>query len=107
MANQDVVALAQLLAVAALPVLLAITSHEAAHGFVAHWLGDDTAYRLGRVTLNPMRHIDPFGTIVLPIMLLIGGGFLFGFAKPVPVNAGRLRQPRRDVVLVALAGPGM
>jgi Zn-dependent protease len=74
---------------------------------VAYWLGDDTAYRQGRVSLNPMRHIDPFGTIVLPILLYLTGGFLFGFAKPVPTNAGRMRSPRRDMVLVALAGPGM
>jgi len=91
----------------ALPVLLAITSHEAAHGIVAYWLGDDTAYRQGRVSLNPMRHLDPFGTIVLPILLYLTVGFLFGFAKPVPTNAGRLRSPRRDMVLVALAGPAM
>ena len=90
-----------------LPVLLAVTLHEAAHGFVAWRLGDDTAYRLGRVTFNPFRHIDPFGTILLPAMLLLasGGRMMFGFAKPVPVNFWRLRQPRRDMVLVAAAGP--
>ena len=103
----DLTAAVQELSVLALPVLLAITSHEAAHGIVAYWLGDDTAYRQGRVSLNPMRHIDPFGTIVLPILLYLTGGFLFGFAKPVPTNASRMRSPRRDMVLVALAGPGM
>jgi Zn-dependent protease len=90
-----------------LPVLLAITLHEAAHGFVAHRLGDDTAYRLGRVTLNPLKHIDPFGTILLPtILLLLRSPFLFGYAKPVPVNFRALNHPRRDMVLVAAAGPG-
>ncbi len=89
-----------------LPLLFAITFHEAAHGFVAWRLGDDTAYRRGRVTFNPLRHIDPFGTVLLPALLLYMGGFLFGWAKPVPVNFGRLRRPRRDMVLVAAAGPG-
>jgi Zn-dependent protease len=90
------------------PVLTAIPLHEAAHGLAAHRLGDDTAYKLGRVTLNPLRHIDPFGTIILPAMLkLAGSPFLFGYAKPVPVNFGRLRHPRRDMILVAAAGPGM
>jgi Zn-dependent protease len=89
-----------------LPVLTAITFHEAAHGFVAWRLGDDTAKRLGRVTFNPLRHIDPFGTILLPGMLIVAGSpFLFGYAKPVPVNFRRLRRPRRDMVLVAAAGP--
>ncbi len=92
-----------------LPVLFAITLHEAAHGYVAWRLGDDTAYRLGRVTFNPLKHVDPFGTIVLPAALfcLTGGRFLFGWAKPVPVAFGRLRRPRRDMVLVAAAGPGV
>jgi Zn-dependent protease len=91
-----------------LPVLTAIPLHEAAHGLAAYRLGDDTAYKLGRVTLNPLRHIDPFGTIILPAMLkLAGSPFLFGYAKPVPVNFGRLRHPRRDMILVAAAGPGM
>ncbi len=91
-----------------LPVLLAVTLHEAAHGFVAWRLGDDTAYRLGRVTFNPLKHIDPFGTVLLPAMLLLAsdGRMMFGFAKPVPVNFRALRHPRRDMVLVALAGPG-
>ena len=90
----------------AIPVILAITFHEAAHGFAAHRLGDDTAWRLGRVTLNPVKHIDPFGTILLPgMLLLVSSPFLFGYAKPVPVNFGALRQPRRDMILVAAAGP--
>jgi Zn-dependent protease len=91
-----------------LPVLIAVTFHEAAHGWVAWRLGDDTAYRMGRVTFNPFRHIDPFGTVLLPALLLFasGGRMMFGFAKPVPVNFGALGQPRRDMVLVAAAGPG-
>ena len=91
----------------ALPVLFAITLHEAAHGFVAWRLGDDTAMRAGRVSFNPLRHIDPFGTILLPALLLFfsGGRLMFGYAKPVPVNFGRLERPRRDMVLVAAAGP--
>ena len=89
-----------------LPVVLAVTLHEAAHGFVAHRLGDDTAYRLGRVTLNPLKHIDPFGTILLPALLLVlRSPFLFGYAKPVPVNFSALNHLRRDMVLVAVAGP--
>lgn len=97
------------LSVWAIPVLLAITLHEAAHGWVAWKLGDDTAYRLGRVSFNPLRHIDPMGTVLLPAMLLFlsGGRFLFGYAKPVPVNFGRLHHPRRDMVYVAAAGPGI
>jgi Zn-dependent protease len=91
-----------------LPVLIAITFHEAAHGYVAHLLGDDTAWRLGRVTFNPLKHIDPFGTILLPgLLLLLHSPFLFGYAKPVPVNFAALRSPRRDMVLVAAAGPAM
>ena len=89
-----------------LPVLLAITLHEAAHGFVAWRLGDDTAYRLGRVSANPLRHIDPVGTVLIPgILFLVGSPFLFGYAKPVPVQFRNLRQPRRDSMLVAAAGP--
>ncbi len=91
----------------ALPAILAITLHEAAHGFVAWRLGDDTAYRLGRVTFNPLRHIDPFGTVLLPALMYFTTGFVFGWAKPVPVNFGRLGHPRRDMVWVALAGPGV
>ena len=91
-----------------IPVIIAITFHEAAHGFVAHLLGDDTAWRLGRVSFNPLKHIDPLGTILLPgILLLSHSPFLFGYAKPVPVNFRALRSPRRDMVLVAAAGPAM
>jgi Zn-dependent protease len=89
-----------------LPLLFAITFHEAAHGFAAHRLGDDTAYQLGRVSFNPLRHIDPFGTVLPPAMLLLSHSpFLFGYAKPVPVNFKNLRNPRLDMVWVALAGP--
>jgi len=92
----------------AVPVLIAITFHEAAHGFVAWRLGDPTAFLQGRVTFNPIRHIDPLGTIFIPGLLLISGApFLFGYAKPVPVNFNRLRRPRRDMVLVAAAGPAV
>jgi len=89
-----------------LPVVIAVTFHEAAHGFIAWRFGDDTAMRMRRVTFNPLNHIDPFGTIVLPALLFVTSGFLFGYAKPVPVNFGRLHNPRRDMVWVALAGPG-
>ena len=89
-----------------LPLVIAITFHEAAHGFVAHRLGDNTAYELGRVSFNPLKHIDPFGTVILPgILLLSHSPFLFGYAKPVPVNFRNLNHPRRDMVWVALAGP--
>lgn len=88
-----------------LPVIFAVTFHEAAHGFMAYQFGDDTAWRMGRVTFNPLRHIDAFGTVILPALLLLTSGFLFGYAKPVPVNFTRLRNPRWDGVLVALAGP--
>ena len=92
----------------ALPVILAVTLHEAAHGWVAWKLGDDTAYRLGRVTFNPLRHIDLVGTIVVPILMLLAKtGFVFGWARPVPVRFGRLGAPRRDMILVAAAGPGI
>jgi Zn-dependent protease len=94
------------LSVWVLPLIIAITFHEAAHGFVAHRLGDDTAWKLGRVSFNPLRHIDPFGTLVLPgVLLLSHSPFLFGYAKPVPVRFGALRDPRIGMVLVALAGP--
>ena len=90
-----------------LPIVFAITLHEAAHGYVAWKLGDDTAHRMGRVTFNPIKHVDPVGTIILPgLLLLMSAPFLFGYAKPVPVNFRALGQPRRDMVLVALAGPG-
>jgi Zn-dependent protease len=94
------------LSVWVLPLIIAITFHEAAHGFVAHRLGDDTAFKLGRVSFNPIRHIDPFGTILLPgVLLLSHSPFLFGYAKPVPVRFANLRNPRIGMVLVALAGP--
>lgn len=92
----------------ALPAIIAITFHEAAHGFAAHLLGDDTAWWLGRVSFNPIRHIDPFGTVLMPgMLLLLHSPFVFGYAKPVPVNFRALRRPRRDMVLVAAAGPAM
>ena len=91
-----------------IPVVIAVTFHEAAHGFVARFLGDDTAWKLGRVSLNPIKHIDPFGTILLPgVLLLLGSPFLFGYAKPVPVNFQALRNPRSGMVWVAAAGPAM
>ena len=91
-----------------IPVIIAVTFHEAAHGFVARLFGDDTAWRLGRVSFNPLKHIDPFGTILLPaLLLLLRSPFLFGYAKPVPVNFKALRNPRRDMIWVAAAGPGM
>jgi Zn-dependent protease len=103
----DVSHLIQTFAVYALPVLFAITLHEAAHGYVARHFGDMTAFAQGRVSLNPLRHVDPVGTILVPlvILLLSGGRFLFGWAKPVPVNYSALRQPRRDMMWVAAAGP--
>jgi Zn-dependent protease len=88
-----------------LPILFAITMHEVAHGWVALMLGDKTAARMGRLSLNPIHHIDPIGTVLVPSLSYLFGGFLFGWAKPVPVNFGRLRHPRRDSALVALAGP--
>jgi Zn-dependent protease len=95
-----------LLIVAAVAII-AITFHEAAHGYVAWKLGDPTAYQQGRVSFNPIRHIDPFGTVVLPLILFIASGWILGWAKPVPVNPSRLNSPRRDMVLVAAAGPGI
>ena len=95
----------QLAAVWALPVLSAITLHEVAHGWVAHRLGDTTASSLGRLSLNPLRHVDPIGTVLVPAVMLVASGFVFGWAKPVPVNPGNLRRPRRDMAWVALAGP--
>lgn len=103
--------LIQTITVYALPVLFGITLHEAAHGYVARLFGDPTAYLAGRISLNPVRHIDPMGTIVVPLVLLFstkllgGGGLLFGWAKPVPVDWGKLRNPKRDMLWVALAGP--
>ena len=103
----DINNLIQTVLIYALPVLFAITVHEAAHGYVARALGDNTAYAAGRVTLNPFNHIDPMGTILMPLLLYFAtsGAFLFGYAKPVPVNFGALRHPKRDMVWVALAGP--
>ena len=98
--------LVQKMAAIVLPLIFAVTLHEAAHGWVADKLGDSTARRLGRITLNPIRHIDWFGTILLPMLMMAFTGFLFGWAKPVPVNMAHLRNPRRDMVWVALAGPG-
>jgi Zn-dependent protease len=97
----------QEIAVYAIPVLFAITVHEAAHGYVARMFGDNTAYVLGRVTLNPVRHIDPIGTIVVPLGMVLLTGFMFGWAKPVPVDWGSLRKPKRDMIWVAAAGPGV
>lgn len=99
--------LIQTVLIYALPVLFAITVHEAAHGYVARALGDHTASMLGRVTLNPIKHIDPIGTILMPLLLYFStsGAFLFGYAKPVPVNFGNLRRPKHDMIWVALAGP--
>ena len=94
------------IALAAVPIILAITVHEAAHGYVAKMFGDSTAWMLGRVTLNPFKHIDPIGTVVVPLAMLMLGGILFGWAKPVPVNFGNLRHPKRDMFWVAAAGPG-
>lgn len=104
--------LIQKIAIYALPVIFAITLHEAAHGYAALKFGDTTAKMLGRITLNPLKHIDPIGTILVPLTLLVmakligGGVFLFGWAKPVPVNFGHLRNPKRDMLWVAAAGPG-
>ncbi|MCF3628851.1 site-2 protease family protein [Thalassospiraceae bacterium LMO-SO8] len=108
MTDIDVAGLLYTASVWVLPVLLAVTFHEASHGFVANMLGDATAKNLGRVTFNPLKHIDLFGTILLPALLLLGSGgrFMFGYAKPVPVNFSRLNRPRRDMVFVAAAGPG-
>jgi Zn-dependent protease len=98
-------ALIQTISLAAIPVLFAITLHEAAHGYVARHFGDMTAYAQGRISLNPLRHIDPVGTILLPLLTLFVGGILFGWAKPVPVNFAALRHPKKDMLWVALAGP--
>ena len=104
--------LLETIALYAVPVVFAITLHEAAHGYVARKFGDSTAWMLGRVTANPLKHIDPVGTVLVPLGLLLlaklsgGGGFLFGWAKPVPVNFGNLRNPKRDMLWVAAAGPG-
>ena len=96
----------QTLSVYVIPILFGITVHEVAHGWVARQFGDRTAEMLGRLTLNPVKHIDPLGTVLVPLLTLWTGGFIFGWAKPVPINARNLRQPKRDMVAVALAGPG-
>ena len=103
----DTAHLIQTIALYALPVLFAITVHEAAHGYAARHFGDNTAYLQGRMTLNPFKHIDPIGTIAMPLLLYFAtsGAFLFGYAKPVPVNFAALRNPKRDMIWVALAGP--
>lgn len=101
----QVAELIQTISLAAIPILFAITLHEAAHGYVARHFGDMTAYQQGRISLNPMRHIDPVGTILLPILTLMLGGILFGWAKPVPVNFAALRRPKQDMLWVAIAGP--
>jgi len=98
--------LIQKLAIMALPVIFAVTLHEAAHGWMADRLGDRTARMLGRVTLNPLKHIDPIGTVLVPLGMFALTGFMFGWAKPVPIDARNLRRPRRDMALVAAAGPG-
>jgi Zn-dependent protease len=106
MGGMDVSALVQAIAIAALPIILAITLHEAAHGYAARHFGDPTAWMQGRITLNPLKHIDPVGTVALPLVLFaIGSPFVFGWAKPVPVNFGNLRNPKRDMLWVAAAGP--
>ncbi len=97
--------LIQTVAIGAIPVLFAITLHEAAHGYVARHFGDMTADKAGRISLNPLRHIDPVGTILLPLLTLWMGGILFGWAKPVPVNFAALRNPKKDMLWVAIAGP--
>ncbi len=104
---QDIDRIIQGIAIFSLPVILAITLHEAAHGYVAKRYGDLTAYAQGRVTLNPLKHIDPMGTVIVPLLLLaVSSPYLFGWAKPVPVNFGNLRHPKRDMLWVAAAGPG-
>ena len=103
----DTNSLIQTIALYALPVLFAITLHEAAHGYAARYFGDNTAWKMGRLSLNPAHHIDPIGTLLMPALLYFatGGSFLFGYAKPVPVRFGNLRNPKRDMIWVALAGP--
>lgn len=104
----DTAALIQTIAISALPVIFAITLHEAAHGYAARHFGDNTAWLAGRISLNPLRHIDLFGTVLLPLLLfVVNSPFIFGWAKPVPVNFGRLRNPKRDMLWVAAAGPAV
>ena len=106
MSGTSLANLIQFLSIAALPILFAITVHEAAHGWMARQFGDRTAEMLGRLTLNPLKHIDPVGTVAVPLLMVWLGGFLFGWAKPVPVSLRNLRNPKRDMIAVALAGPG-
>ncbi|MDH3640030.1 MAG: site-2 protease family protein [Gammaproteobacteria bacterium] len=106
MSGVDLPQFIQILAVAVVPVLFAITVHEVAHGWMALQFGDRTAEMLGRLTLNPVKHVDPVGTVLFPMMTLFFGGFLFGWAKPVPINPRALRNPKRDMIAVAAAGPG-
>ncbi len=101
----DINSIIQTVSIWAIPVLFAITLHEVAHGWVARYFGDPTAFMMGRLTLNPLKHIDPIGTILVPLVLVVLGGFVFGWARPVPVNFRSLRNPRRDMAIVALAGP--
>lgn len=96
----------QRIAISAIPMVLAITVHEAAHGYVARYFGDLTAYRMGRITLNPLKHIDPIGTVLIPSLTMLIGGIFFGWAKPVPVDFSKLRHPKADMLWVAAAGPG-
>ena len=109
----NISALIQTIAISALPVIFAITLHEAAHGYAARHFGDPTAWRAGRISLNPLRHVDPVGTLLVPGLILVtsylaaGSAMLFGWAKPVPVNFGQLRQPKRDMLWVAAAGPAV
>ena len=105
----DINAIVQSITILALPLVFAITLHEAAHGYAARYFGDSTAWQAGRISLNPLRHIDPVGTILMPLLLYFAtsGAFLFGYAKPVPVRFGNLRNPKRDMIWVALAGPGV
>jgi Zn-dependent protease len=104
----DIASIGQALSVWFLPIVIAITLHEAAHAWMAERCGDDTARLLGRVTFNPIKHVDPIGTLLIPgMLLLIGAPFLFGYAKPVPVNFGHLNNPKRDMIWVAIAGPGI
>jgi Zn-dependent protease len=106
MSGEQLTTLIQFISIAAIPILFAITVHEVAHGWMARQFGDRTAEMLGRLTLNPIKHIDPIGTVAVPLVMIVLGGFLFGWAKPVPVNFNNLRNPKRDMVAVALAGPG-
>jgi len=106
MSSAHIASILRFLSVAAIPMLFAITVHEAAHGWMASRLGDRTAEILGRVTLNPVKHIDPLGTIIIPVLMIVTSGFIFGWAKPVPVNGRNLHNPKRDMVPVAFAGPG-